>query len=224
MFIQILKKIWRFYHRQKLKKYHISIAPTAYFNQTTYFEGYNKIAAKTSVSGSFIGRNTYVGRDCYLADSKIGRFCSIARKVWVFTGVHPSMGFVSSSPIFFSTEKQCNQSFVSKNRYEEYLSINKRSCIIGNDVWIGSGVKIKGGVTIGDGAIIGMGAVVTKDVEPYAIVGGVPAKLIRYRFTRDQIDFLLEFQWWNRSDEWLRQNVDLFEDIEKFIANCSKEI
>ena len=95
--------------------------------------------------------------------------------------------------------------------------------IIGNDVWIGEGVTIKGGVRIGDGAIVAMNACVTKDVPPYAIVGGVPAKIIRYRFTDEQIKFLLDFQWWNKSLEWIEKHAEIFVDIETFIGKCIKD-
>ena len=99
------------------------------------------------------------------------------------------------------------------------MQINEEgfSVTIGNDVWIGQGVSIKSGITIGDGAVIGAGAVVTKNVEPYAIVGGVPSRLIRYRFSKEQIEALLEIKWWNRSIEWLEENGRYFIDVDKFI-------
>lgn len=86
---------------------------------------------------------------------------------------------------------------------------------IGNDVWIATRVIIKDGISIGDVAIIGAGAVVVKDVPPYAVVGGVPAKVIKYRFNQDIIDKLLALQWWNYCDEKLQNNISYFqtEDI-----------
>ena len=87
---------------------------------------------------------------------------------------------------------------------------------IGHDVWIGADVKIMDGVSIGNGAVVAAGAVVTKDVPPYARVGGVPAKIIKYRFTPDQIEFLQQFKWWNMPEDWIRENWQMFEDIEKF--------
>lgn len=82
---------------------------------------------------------------------------------------------------------------------------------------------MKGEVTIGDGAIVAMGAVVTKDVPPYAIVGGVPAKVIKYRFNEEQIARLQEIKWWNKSDSWLQSHIDDFENIETFIKKNSNE-
>ena len=88
---------------------------------------------------------------------------------------------------------------------------------IGNDVWIGDNVYILAGVKIGNGAIIAMGAVVTRDVEPYTIVGGVPAKVIRKRFNDEQIKKLEEIKWWNKSTDWILEHIEDFEDIEKFV-------
>jgi acetyltransferase-like isoleucine patch superfamily enzyme len=90
---------------------------------------------------------------------------------------------------------------VAENAFEEELSVNGHSVVIGNDVWIGSSVTLKGGITIDDDAIVAMGAVVTKDVPPFAIVGGVPAKVIRYRFSEAEISAINASQWWNKDDE-----------------------
>ena len=91
--------------------------------------------------------------------------------------------------------------------------------MIGNDVWIGSNVIIMSGVRIGDGAVIAAGAIVTKNVEPYSIVGGVPAKTIRRRFEENQIEYLRKIEWWNRSEDWIKKNAASFTDIEYFIKN-----
>ena len=88
---------------------------------------------------------------------------------------------------------------------------------IQNDVWIGAGALLMDGVTIGNGAIVAARSVVTKDVPPYAIVGGTPAKLIRYRFDEDEIEFLEELQWWNKDLSWIEKHVGLFHDVQKFM-------
>ena len=97
---------------------------------------------------------------------------------------------------------------------------------VGNDVWIGSHVLINGGVTIGNGAVIGAGAVVVKNVPPYAVMGGVPAKVIRYRFSEDMIAKLEEIHWWNMSEDFLKSKIDVFQnenismdDIKALIIN-----
>jgi acetyltransferase-like isoleucine patch superfamily enzyme len=84
---------------------------------------------------------------------------------------------------------------------------------IGNDVWLGANVIVLDNITIADGAIVAANSVVTKDVPPYAIVGGTPAKLIKYRFDEADIAFLLEYQWWDKDINWLRENLSLFHDI-----------
>jgi len=129
-------------------------------------------------------------------------------------GAHPSAEFVSSHPLFYSTLGQSSGLvIVDNNLFDEFPETQ-----IGNDVWIGNNVTVRYGVKIGDGAIIGSGAVVTKDVEPYSIVGGVPAKTIKYRFTPEQIDFLQQIRWWDKDLEWIKANKDLFRNIEKFMA------
>ena len=212
-----LKYLYKFYKSLLLRKKNIWVSPYCFFNQATVFEGNNKIGQGTSVSNSIVGRNTYIGTNSDFHNCKIGRFCSIASNIKVIAETHPSSVFVSTSPSFFSTLMQNGQTFVKKNRFEEHLTIEGYNVIIGNDVWIGANVIIKGGVKIGNGAIVAMGAVVTKDVPPYAIVGGVPAKVIKYRFTEDQIKKLEEIKWWDKSDSWSQNHVDEFENIEIFI-------
>jgi len=114
-----------------------------------------------------------------------------------------------------------NLSYVSKNKFQEFSknvsNSNEYSINVGNDVWISANVTILDGVKIGDGAIIASNSLVNKDVEPYTIVGGVPAKPIKTRFEKDEIDFLLKFKWWNKSLNWIEENSDKFTDIKQFI-------
>jgi len=101
--------------------------------------------------------------------------------------------------------------------------VGRGQITIGNDVWIGQSVTLRPGITIGDGAIVGGGSVVTKDVPPFAIVAGNPIKILRYRFTPEQIEKLLEIKWWNWSEEKIKRNYELFGDIEKFVTANFKE-
>lgn len=158
-----------------------------------------------------------MGQNNQLDNVEIGKFCSIGSYLSVITSTHPSRVFVSTHPAFYSTGCQSNKSFVEEDLFDEHLTINGRNLIIGNDVWIGHNVSFIGGIRIGDGAIVGTGALVTKDVPPYAIVGGVPAKIIRYRFSEEQINSLLRIRWWNKDDDWIIEHIKEFQSIEEFV-------
>lgn len=119
--------------------------------------------------------------------------------------------------MFYSTAKQCVETFTNEQLYQEETRVDQHTAIIGNDVWIGEDARLLEGISIGNGAIVAAGAMVTKDVPQYAIVGGVPAKIIRYRFSDEQIAQLEELQWWNKDNKWLRSNVKAFADINVFL-------
>lgn len=180
------------------------------------FEGGNRLGINTEFKG-ILGYGSYIGNQCKLS-AKIGRFCSIASNVKSLSGTHPVEGFVSTSPAFYSIQKSCAVNFVKKQKFKEYKFINEDyDILIGNDVWICDNVSILGGVKIGDGAIIASNAVVTKDVEPYTVVGGVPAKPIKKRFSDEQISYLKEFKWWEKSIDWIKENAEIFDNIDEFI-------
>jgi len=193
----------------------------SHISLNSQFEGMNKIYNNCSFSG-YMGRGTYIAHNSHIY-GKIGRYCSIASRCNIIQGVHPyTYPYVSTSPMFVSPMKQNGHTFTNECKLDELRYVYKNyPIVIGNDCWIGEGVSIIGGVKIGDGAVILAGAVVTKDVPPYAIVGGIPAQIIKYRYSEQDINFLLNFQWWNKDTEWLKKNADLFLNIEKFKNNLS---
>lgn len=170
-----------------------------------------------NIVNSTMDRYSYCGNDCHIVCSDIGAFCSISDHVFIGGAEHP-LDWVSTSPVFQNT----NHSGPAKRFIRLEIPQVKRT-IIGNDVWIGHGATIKQGVTIGNGAVIGSNALVTKDVEPYAIVGGCPAKLIKYRFNIELRERLLQSQWWELKDVYLAQFGYLADNPEEFISavkNC----
>jgi acetyltransferase-like isoleucine patch superfamily enzyme len=178
----------------------------------------NKIYHYVRLTDVQLGDYTYVASHSTVVKSKIGKFSSIGPNCRIGLPKHPAADYVSTHPIFYSTAKQAQISFADQDYFDEKSEYTE----IGNDVWIGANVIIMGGVKIGDGAIIGAGAIVTKNVSPYAVVGGVPAKVIRYRFSQDQIDFLLNFCWWDKDIQWLKSHYKLFHHIDELVSFVEK--
>jgi acetyltransferase-like isoleucine patch superfamily enzyme len=173
-----------------------------------HFGNYNRVNNGSYLDNTSFGDFTYSGKNATIINCRIGKFCSIAQNVSIGLGIHPIGQFVSTHPAFYSTHKQCGATFADRQYFEEMGSVD-----IGNDVWIGANSIILDNVTVGDGAVIAANSVVTNDVPPYSIVGGSPARLIKFRFSEADIAFLREYKWWDKDVNWLRENLTLFHDI-----------
>lgn len=174
------------------------------------FGAHVRIGRDAIVLASTIGDYSYAGDRTSLVHAQVGRFCSIGPDVTVGSGTHPSRDWVSTHPIFYQARPALGWTFTAKDRLPEFTATT-----IGNDVWIGAKALLRDGITVGDGAIIAGGAVVVGDVEPFAIYGGVPAGLIRYRFDQEQIAFLLSLRWWDRDLDWLQEHTPAFAHVDQ---------
>lgn len=211
---------YKLHHLHIRRKFDVIMKGYAY-SENSLFEGKNLLNS-ASVYNCHVGEGTYISGGSGFRDAQIGKYCSIGPNVRNGFSVHPSQIFVSTHPAFYSIKKQAGFTFVNQQRFNETVFIDEQYRIrIGNDVWIGNSVKLMDGIRIGDGAIIATGSVVTKDVEPYSIVGGVPAKFIRYRFTPEQINFLLDFKWWDKGSDWIEKNHEYFDNISQFMDRNS---
>jgi len=163
-------------------------------SEATLFPPVRLYGAVTVNAKAQIGKYTYIGRDGYVGrGAVIGNYCSIARNAEISPINHPT-DYLSCHPFQYNTNH-----FADHPGYLEHARVKGPAAspaVIGHDVWIGAGAMICQGVTVGTGAVIAGGAVVTKDVPPYAIFAGVPAKVIRYRFDEGTIDRLLNSKWW----------------------------
>lgn len=178
--------------------------------QNCTFGFHNYINTGVSMLNTSLGDHTYINANSSIVNTRIGKFCSIANNVQIGLGKHPS-NFISTHPAFYTNNKAF-KTFADKKYFQE-----SEQTIIENDVWIGNNAIIIGGITIGNGSIIAAGSVVTKDVLPYSVVGGVPAKTIKFRFDDKVIEKLNEFQWWNKGEEWLESNFRYFHDVATFL-------
>lgn len=167
------------------------IDPGCSIDPTSVIDDNCHIIRNSMIIRSSIRSFSYVGRNSIIQNATVGSFCSIANDVFVGLGTHPTDHF-TTSPLFYRTSNTFGKQVVDEDLdFNEYQAIE-----IGHDVWLGARAVIMDGVRIGHGAIVAANAVVTKDVPPYAIVGGVPAKLIKFRFPPEKIERLLASEWW----------------------------
>jgi len=201
-------------HRTRLQqKYPTSrFYPGVYVDERSSLGRYNVLFAQATVVNSTVADHTFIQKQSTVLNADIGKFCSIAAGVRIGLGNHP-IDMVSTHPAFYAVSQPIAKTYSQADVHESFKRIN-----IGHDVWIGERAIILDGVTVGDGAVIGAGAVVTKSVEPYAVVGGVPATLIKYRFEKDVREQLSAMKWWDRSDEWLQKNAASFINVQQLIT------
>ncbi|MBW4360347.1 CatB-related O-acetyltransferase [Flavobacterium taihuense] len=158
-----------------------------------------KIYPFSIVLNTIIKDYSYISYNCTINNCDIGKFCSIAKSVKVGLGKHP-LHFISTSPIFYSPVNPLKKILSKELKFKDGERIT-----IGNDVWIGANVVILDGINIGNGAVIGANSVVTKNVLPYTIVGGVPAKEIKKRFSENIINAIQDSEWWDMPIHFFEQ-------------------
>jgi acetyltransferase-like isoleucine patch superfamily enzyme len=171
----------------------------------------NFIASRTNLKNVSLGDFTYIAKNSGISHAQIGKFCSIGDNVKIGLAYHP-VNLVSTHPSFYLKYKKL-PFFAETSLFDVYKTVH-----IGNDVWIGTNSIVMGGIVIGNGAIVAAGSIVTKDVEPYSIVGGNPAKIIKYRFDDKTIAALNKIEWWNKDTTWIKHNYKKFLDLSTFLS------
>lgn len=187
----------------------ISVKPTLGTSKICYGED-------SELVGVTIGTGTYIGKARIEFGNTsshvlIGNYCSMGVRIVFEVGMNHEYNYVTTYPV---------EDFEKNDGINRFYSVNKNQIIIGNDVWIGSDVIVLGGVHIGNGAVIGAGAVVAKDVPPYAVVVGNPARIIKYRFDEGVICRLQKIKWWYWPYEKIKEKYPLMKDIDKFLKDC----
>lgn len=175
----------------------------------------SKVESGCSLVNVTMDKHSFCGYDCEIANAKIGSFCSIANGVIIGGGMHP-IDWVSTSPVFYAGRDSV------KAKFSTFLRVEPKITTIGHDVWIGQNVLIKQGVNIGTGAVIGMGSIVTKDIPPYAIYAGNPAKILRMRFNDLIIEELLASKWWKMKENKLVDSAKYIKNPSQFLKSINE--
>lgn len=197
-----------FFNRKKLKK---SISWFSFWDKQTELSDLVYLGFSARLHNCKVGKYTRIKPGCVLKNVVIGNYCSFANDVMVGLGQHPT-NLISTNSIFYKSG--------ITSRFARHIEFQEEKVTyIGNDVWIGNGAVIMDGVSIGDGAVIGARAVVTKDIPAYAIVGGIPAKVIKYRFSSDVIEALAKARWWDLPDDIIEGKLSLFTKADLSVAD-----
>jgi len=188
------------------------------------FEKNNRLFGPGKIAHSHLGSFTYLQSNTNIAHCKMGRYCSVGPNTLIANGIHPT-DFISSHPLFYSEFPFWPEAGFSNEKIIE----QHKEVIIGHDVWIGANCYLNDGLTIGTGSIIAAGSIVVKDVPPYAIVGGVPAKVIRFRFSESVISKLMESKWWELDLTQLKKVESFFKkplnelDADLFLKTLNRQ-
>jgi chloramphenicol O-acetyltransferase type B len=217
--------VWSIYRRFRLMKLIVGFHAhrNTYASKSSKFSEYAHLMIGASVINSSVGRFTRVSGS--ITNTKVGAFSGIAKRAIIGGGGDHPLDQVSFHSVFYKSDPYQHPCFrfTNNDKFDDKI----KKVIIGNDVWIGSDAIVKQGVIIGDGAVVATGSVVVKDVPPYAIVGGVPAKIIKYRHNEELRNMLQSSEWWNWSIDALQIISDTFEQsepltIEKFKLICDR--
>lgn len=203
--LKLLKRCTSYIHAKKKK--HSTVEnflhiPDHYIDDCVGSNVYlgKQVKIISPVTKGYIGDYTYMNGGYIYDNVRIGKYCSIAHNVCLGPGEH-YLDRLSTYPVKI---RVLNQGW--ENVFPE-----AKETVIGNDVWIGNNATILAGVKVGDGAVVAAGSVVTREVPPYAVVGGVPARVIKYRFPPETVTMLEHLQWWDKDLEWIRQNHNFFD-------------
>ena len=216
--------IYPFKRMRTERKTGSTMLPGSYLFKDSRLLGKNYLGKRTVLRNTEVGFGSYLNNGCDMTDTIIGKYTSIGTNVRTVLGSHPLNGQVALHPAFFSKSGAMGYTYVSEDNYEDFKYIDKDKkiqVVIGSDVWIGDDVRILGGNKIADGCVIGTGSIVTKDTVPYGIYAGVPAKLIRKRFDDDKIAALLEMKWWDKGEDFIKEHIEKFYDVNRLIE-CNK--
>ncbi len=197
-----------YYYAKFLKKIRGSAIKASSIHPTS------KVEAGCNIVNITMDKYSFCGYDCEISNTQIGAFTSIANNVVIGGSMHP-IEWTSMSPVFYEGRDSVKKKFSSFPREKD------KKTFIGNDVWIGQNVLIKQGVIIGNGAVVGMGSIVVKDVEPYSIVAGNPARIIKYRFEQSIIDRLEAAKWWLLDDKKLGEIASHVRTPEDFLKSLN---